>query len=241
MHPSRFLSSGPLGMDSSAHSEAASTRILIADDHMIFREGVCKLLEADTGLQVVGLAADGYEAVALARQIEPDVLLLALAMPGRTALEALRALPSSSPAVRTIVLANGADKGEILEALQLGARGVLLKEATAQMLLNSIRGVMAGHYWVGRESVSDLVQALRNLHPPTGRELGRKRFGLTPRELEMTAAVVSGYPNKGIARRFSISEQTVKHHLTSIFDKLGVHNRLELAVFAINRHLVGKD
>jgi len=208
---------------------------------MIFREGVRKLLEAETGLQVVGLAADGCEAVALARQVEPDVLLLALAMPERTALEALRVLPSSSPAVRTIVLANGADKGEILEALRLGARGVLMKEASTEMLLKSIRGVMAGQFWVGHESVSDLVQALRNLQPPTGRDLARTRFALTPRELEMIAAVVSGYPNKDIAKKFSISEQTVKHHLTSIFDKLGVDNRLELAIFAINRHLVGKD
>jgi two-component system, NarL family, nitrate/nitrite response regulator NarL len=241
MHPYPPVSSEPHEIGSSIHSQAASTRILIADDHVIFREGLRKLLEAETGLQVVGLATDGYEAVVMARQVEPHVLLLALAMPGNTALEALRVLATSSPTVRAIVLANGADKGEILEALHLGARGVLLKEATAQMLLRSIRGVMAGKYWVGRENVSDLVEALRYLHPPTGRELAPRRFGLTPRELEMIAAVVSGYPNKGIAQKFSISEQTVKHHLTSIYDKLGVHNRLELAIFAINRHLVGKD
>ena len=129
------------------------------------------------------------------------------------------------------------ERAQIVEALQLGARGIVLKESATQLLLKSIRSVMAGQYWVGNESVSDLVTTLRDLMVPPREEARKKTFGLTPRELEIISAIVAGYTNKDIAEKFSISEQTVKHHLTNIFDKLGVSNRLELALFAVNHHL----
>jgi two-component system, NarL family, nitrate/nitrite response regulator NarL len=214
-------------------------RILLADDHPIFRDGLRRLLEAEPDLKVVGEACDGAEAVKMARQLKPDILLLDLAMPRMPGLEALREMSSGpvSTSVRVILLTAAAEKKQIVEALQLGARGVVLKDSATQLLLKSIHTVMSGEYWVGRESVSNLVQYLRNLVQSSGEEAKQKKFGLTPRELEIVSAVVAGYSNKEIAEYFKISEDTVKHHLSNIFDKLGVSTRLELALFAVNQAL----
>ena len=212
-------------------------RILIADDHPIFRDGLRRLLESERDFRVVGEACDGIEAVDLARKLKPEILLLDLAMPRRAGLEALRELSTDATAVRVILLTAAAEKEQIVEALQLGARGVVLKDSATQILLKSIRAVMSGEYWVGRESVSNLVQYLRSLIGSSTVAARQKRYGLTPRELEIISAVVAGYANKEIAEHFKISEDTVKHHLSNIFDKLGVSTRLELALFAVNQSL----
>jgi two-component system nitrate/nitrite response regulator NarL len=221
------------------NKKSQTIRILIADDHPIFRDGLRRLLEAEPKFAVIGEACDGAEAVKLARQLKPDILLLDLAMPRHPGLEALREMNSGTAphSVRIILLTAAAEKNQIVEALQLGARGVVLKDSATQLLLKSIDTVMAGEYWVGRESVSNLVQYLRTLIQSSGEEARQKKFGLTPRELEIVSAVVAGYANKEIAEYFKISEDTVKHHLSNIFDKLGVSTRLELALFAVNQSL----
>jgi len=175
----------------------------------------------------------------MARQLKPDILLLDLSMPKHPGLEALRDLSSegNSTPVRVILLTAAAEKSQIVEALQLGARGVVLKDSATQLLLKAIQVVMSGEYWVGRESVSNLVQYLRTLVQSSSDEARQRKFGLTPRELEIVAAVVAGYSNKEVAEYFKISEDTVKHHLSNIFDKLGVSTRLELALFAVNQSL----
>jgi DNA-binding NarL/FixJ family response regulator len=212
-------------------------RILIADDHPIFRDGLKRLLESEGEFKVIGEACDGVEAVAMARQLIPEVMLLDLAMPRRQGLDTLRELSSDARSVRVILLTAAAEKEQIVEALQLGARGVVLKDSATQILLKSIRAVMNGEYWVGRESVSNLVQYLRTLVTPPSAFPQRNKYRLTPRELEIIAAVVAGFANKEIAQYFKISEDTVKHHLSNIFDKVGVSSRLELALFAVNQSL----
>lgn len=157
-------------------------------------------------------------------------------MPRRPGLDALREMSTETHSARVILLTAVAEKGQIVEALQLGARGVVLKDSATQILLKSIRAVMNGEYWVGRESVSNLVLYLRSLVDSAAAPKQRK-FGLTPRELEIVSAVVAGYANKEIAEHFKISEDTVKHHLSNIFDKVGVSTRLELALFAVNQAL----
>jgi DNA-binding NarL/FixJ family response regulator len=214
-----------------------TVRILIADDHPIFRDGLKRLLESERDFKVVGEACDGVEAVKLVRQLKPEILLLDLAMPRRPGLEALREMSTDTTGVRVILLTAAAEKDQIVEALQLGARGVVLKDSATQILLKSIRAVMDGEYWVGRESVSNLVQYLRGLVGSSSNVARQRRYGLTPRELEIVSAVVAGYANKEIAEHFKISEDTVKHHLSNIFDKVGVSTRLELALFAVNQAL----
>jgi two-component system, NarL family, nitrate/nitrite response regulator NarL len=218
-------------------STKAQTRILIADDHPIFRDGLKRLLEAERGFRVVGEACDGVEAVSLVHQLKPEILLLDLAMPRRPGLEALRELSTQSLSARVILLTAAVEKEQIVEALQLGARGVVLKDSATQILLKAIHAVMNGEYWVGRESVSNLVQYLRALVDSSSAASRQKRYGLTPRELDIISAVVAGYANKEIAEHFKISEDTVKHHLSNIFDKLGVSTRLELALFAVNQSI----
>jgi len=213
-------------------------RLVLADDHPIFRDGLRRLLEAEPDMKVIGEAKDGAEAVKLVRQLKPDIMLLDLAMPKHPGLDALRELSvGGANSVRVILLTAAADKNQIVEALQLGARGMVLKDSATQLLLKAIHTVMAGEYWVGRDAVSNLVQYLRNLVEASSETARRKKFGLTPRELEIISAVVAGFANKEIAEYFKISEDTVKHHLSNIFDKLGVSTRLELALFAVNQAL----
>jgi two-component system, NarL family, nitrate/nitrite response regulator NarL len=213
--------------------------LVIADDHPIFRDGLRRLLESEPDLKVIGEARDGSEAVKLARQLKPEIMLLDLAMPKHPGLEALHDLSTGGGAnsVRVILLTAAIEKDQIVQALQLGARGVVMKDSATQVLLKAIHTVMAGEYWVNRESVSNLVQYLQTMVQSTTQDAKKKKFGLTPRELEIVSAVVAGMANKEIAEYFKISEDTVKHHLSNIFDKLGVSTRLELALFAVNQSL----
>jgi len=212
--------------------------VLIADDHPVLREGLRALLEAQSGFRVLGEAADGEQALRLARQLKPQILLLDIRMPNLSGLEVLRELKRLPNQVRTIVFTAAVEKDQIVEALQLGARGIILKHSATEVLFEGIRCVTAGQYWVCHESASDLVQALLEFRPGPEAAERRHAFGLTPREKEVIALIVGGYTNKDIAQEFGISQHTVKHHLTNIFDKLGVSNRLELVLFSINHHLI---
>ncbi len=212
-------------------------RVLIADDHEIFRDGLRRLLELEPEFEVVGEAADGAEAIAQTQQIRPDILLLDLAMPRMPGLETLRELAAQRSDVRVILLTAAVENRQMVEALQIGARGVVMKEAATQTLLKAMRAVMAGQFWVGREPIPDLAQYLK-AHAAGQQNVKARSYGLTRREIEILSTIVNGLSNKEIAQKFSLSEDTVKHHLTNIFDKLGVSSRLELALFAINNRLI---
>jgi two-component system, NarL family, nitrate/nitrite response regulator NarL len=213
-------------------------RIVIADDHAIFRDGLRRLLE-EAGHEVIGQAGDGMEAVVLVRQLVPDILLLDLSMPKHPGLETLRELKKSSDGNcgRVLLLTAAAENAEIVEALYLGACGVVMKASATEVLLTAIETVVGGGCWVGLKRVPDLFQYLQSQVKAAKDEARAKTFRLTPRELQIVSGVVAAMENKEIARYFKIADDTVKHHMTNIFDKLGVSTRLELALFAVNHHL----
>ena len=206
-------------------------RIGIADDHEIFRDGLRRLLESERGFEVIAEAADGVDAVRVAREAKPDILLLDVAMPRMGGLETLSA--PELQLTRVILLTAAIDPSELLRAVQLGARGVVLKESATRHLIDGIHRVMEGKFLIGSEVADDLAQAVRHLGTPK-----EKPYGLTPRELEIVEAIAAGDSNRDIAARLNISLQTVKHHLTSVFDKTGTSTRLELALFAIRQGVV---
>jgi two-component system nitrate/nitrite response regulator NarL len=207
-------------------------RILIAVDHPVVRLGVRNLLNGNQ-FTVVGEAADGQRAVELTRQLHPDILVLDLAMPRLSGLKVLRELAKTRPAIHIILLTTKIERPQLL---QLGARGILLKDSAPNDLVKAVHAVAAGQYWMGLSAVASLSEAINLLNEQAALD-PRKTFGLTPRELQIVAAVVEARTNKDIGERFSISEDTVKRHLTNIFNKLGTANRLELALFALNHGL----
>jgi len=220
---------------------APTINIVISDDHALFREGLRKLLEAEPGIQIVGEAVDGEETVKVVRQVKPHVLLLDLSLPKLSGLEVLAQLSKLELQTRTIMLTAAIEREQVVEALQLGVRGIVLKHSALQLLLKSIRCVNEGQYWVGQEGVSDLIHALRRMKPSRGAPEAPRNFGLSSREMEVIALIVAGYTNKDSARELGISENTAKHHLTNIFDKLGVSNRLELVLYAVDHGLVADN
>ena len=212
-------------------------RILIADDHPVVRYGVRRMLQAHAKFVVVGEASHGREAIKEIQEVQPDILLLDLNMPSLPGLETLRELTTIQVPTKTILLTSAINQKEILQALQLGARGVVLKDALATDLSTCISAVMQGHYWIGRKPVQNLVQVLKDLMEET-KHRPKNTFGLTSRELEIVNLIAQGLANKDIGSDCNIAEETVKRHLKNIFDKVGVSNRLELALFAINHQLV---
>src|SRR6478736_5278283 len=169
-----------------ANRSSKQLRILIADDHRIFRDGLRKLLVAERDFEVVGEAADGEEAARKVRDLRPDMLLLDVAMPGTDGLDALQEI-GRDQTTRTLLLTGAIEESALVAALRLGARGIVMKHAATALLIKAIRGVMAGQYWVGKDRVPGIVEALRPLLEKE-RSSGRDQFGLTERELEVTAA-----------------------------------------------------
>jgi two-component system, NarL family, nitrate/nitrite response regulator NarL len=212
-------------------------RILLADDHPIFRLGLRSLLESEPDFEVVGEATDAAEAIALVHTLRPDLVLLGLSARGG-GLQLLSALESAK-GMRVIVLVARGSREDLTGVIRRGALGVVPKDAPPDLLLRCVRAVLAGEYWMSRATTADLIEALRR--PPEIAHERRGRDLLTPREREVIATVVAGASNRAIALQFGISEQTVKHHLTSIFDKVGVSSRLELALYAVHHRLVDPD
>ncbi len=200
---------------------------MLADDHQLFREGLRGMLESER-MVVVGEAADGVRAVALAHELEPDVIVMDLQMGDSSGLEALALLAHADPEVRVVILTVSAEESDVLRALAAGARGYLLKDAPANQLAINVRQAAEGQLVLS----SDVAGALK-LHAQAGVQGVRESIGLTARETDVLRLIVDGADNVAIGQELSISHHTVKRYVKNIFEKMGVGSRVQAAVHAV--------
>jgi DNA-binding NarL/FixJ family response regulator len=205
------------------------TRIVIADDHVVLLESLSALLLSQSDLEVVGKAANGSDAVDLVRQQKPDILVLDLFMPNIDGFEVLRTIERAGLHVAAIVLTGSESQLDYVQVVKLGARGLVLKGDTPDKLFHAIRTVAAGDLAFSNDIASQVVHAMANEQRPEATTLAR----LSDRERQIAMLVARGLKNRDIAGELSISENTVKRHLQSIFNKTGTRDRLELAVVAV--------
>ena len=221
---------------SAPHPRRASIRLFLLGEYAIGREGLRLLFASESGFRVVGSATGWADAASACRS---DVVVVDVSQAGAPDRGALRRLIILCAPARVIMLTSTLDHSQIFEALRLGVRGIVDRSVTAQLLFKSVRAVAAGEYWVERNIIADLTQRLHAVASPAAPR--QARFGLTKRELQIVSLLIAGYGNKAIADKCGIRERTVKQHLTNMFEKVGVSNRLELALFALHEHLVPTD
>jgi DNA-binding NarL/FixJ family response regulator len=233
-----------MGTSSQSGTQVPKIRIVVADDHPIFRDGLCRLLALEEDFEVVAQANDGREVLDILEKLDPDILLLDLKMPNLDGLMTLQRLQGTRTRTRIIVLTASEDKQEFVQAVRFGTSGIVLKQTATELLIKSIRKVHAGEIWLDSNTTAAVMRQFASAEPaappssgpgPQTRE--RDRTPLSQREREIVALVAQGFKNKEMAEKLFISEQTVKNHLHNIFDKLGVSDRLELALYAIHRNL----
>src|ERR1700722_4957018 len=214
-------------------------RVLIADDHPIVRDGLKKLLSLEEDFQVVGEASDGCEVLDRVQELDPDVLLLDLVCPLLVDMTALQTLQQTNKRARVLVLTASEDKNEFVQAMKLGCSGIVLKQTAPELIVKSIRKVHGGEIWLDSHTTAAVMRqfAAPGEVASGGTGKTRERSPLSQREREIVQLVAQGYKNKEMAEKMFISEQTVKNHLHNIFDKLGVSDRLELALYAIHKGL----
>ena len=214
------------------------TRVLIADGQLSFCHRLRQILERRRDIQVIAEASDASSAYTVMRQLRPDILLIDFGLCQQSA--PLDLDGGGQPQPRTIVMLPAIDNAAILEAFHFGAQGILLKTADPAMWGKTIRHVRDGQYSFDNGSVAVLLEAFRASFSLQN-SFAQNEYGLTTRELEILTEVVAGHSNREVGQHLSICERTVKHHLTSIFDKVGVSNRLELALFAVKHRLVAAE
>ncbi len=216
-------------------SSKQAIRTLVADDHAIFRDGLRKLLSSTDDIAIIGEASNGADCIKMLAKLKPDILLLDLRMPDKDGLAVLEEVNFDSLPTRVIVLTAAEDDRDVIRAMRLGARGVVLKQSAADLLVKSIYRVHAGEIWLDNRITAEVMKAFAKSSDGGPR---REKPLLSNREKQIVQLVAQGYRNKEMGEKLFISEQTVKNHLHNIFDKLGVSDRLELALYAIHHRLV---
>jgi two-component system nitrate/nitrite response regulator NarL len=220
----------------------APIRVLIADGHPIVLEGLRSALGHQPGLQVVGEASDGVEAIEKAVNLDPDVVLMELKLPRVDGLTVLRSIQARASRSKVILFSSSESKEEFVEAMKLGCSGILSKDAPVSLIEKSIAKVHAGEIWLDSNTTAAVIRQFASptefpaVHAANGKAT-RERAQLSQREREIIILIAQGYKNKEIAEKMFITEQTVKNHLHNVFDKLGVSDRLELALYAIHNSL----
>lgn len=211
-------------------------KVLLIDDHKLFRSGVKALLARQTDIEVVGEAADGLDGVKLARQLKPDIVLLDLDMPGVSGREAVRTLAGELPQTRVLMLTVSEDAEDLLDTLRAGAAGYLLKNIDTEYFVDAIRRAAAGESVVSPQMTGKLVAGLKR--PAVASSPDKDR--LTAREREILVALARGAGNKEIAREFELAESTVKIHVQNILRKLNLTSRVQAAVYAVEHGISEK-
>jgi DNA-binding NarL/FixJ family response regulator len=232
-------SSSPEGETQPDHSRPV-IRVLIADDQNLFRDGVAKLLSAQKDMEVVASAETIGDAIAQLRELRPDVALVGWPASSSHSQKFFGAVQDAKAPTRVIMLSTGDAKEDFTEAIRQGCCGILPKQTSTELLIKSIRKVHAGEFWLDRMTTADIIRRLaKKGGSNTAARLGirEQSAALSQREREIVILVAQGFKNKEMAERMFISEQTVKNHLHNIFDKLGVSDRLELALYAIHHSL----
>jgi DNA-binding NarL/FixJ family response regulator len=233
----------PTSAENQGQENTGKIRVVIADDHPIVRDGLTKLLNLEEDIEVVGEACDGRELLDRLDELAPDVVLLDLRMPNLDGLGTLQTLQNTNNTrVKVIVLTASEDKNEFVQAMKLGCAGIVLKQTSADLIVKSIRKVYGGEIWLDSHTTAAVMRQFASAQESssttgTGSGRVRERSPLSAREREIVALVAQGFKNKEMAEKMFISEQTVKNHLHNIFDKLGVSDRLELALYAIHKGL----
>jgi DNA-binding NarL/FixJ family response regulator len=212
-------------------------KLLIADDHAIFRDVLRKLLESDSEIAIVGEARNGAECIKKLGELKPDILLLDLRMPDKNGLAVLEEVNFDTISTSVIVLTAAEDNRDLVRAMRLGARGVIPKESAIDLLVKCIHRVHAGEIWLDSRVTAEMVNALSASSKSGARS---EKPLLSEREMEVVQLIAQGVQNKEIGKKLLISEQTVKNHLLNIFDKLGVSDRVELMLYAIHHRLIDK-
>ena len=210
-------------------------RVLMADDHVIFRTGLRKLLATEDDIKIVGEASNGGDCIKMLAKLKPDILLLDLRMPDKDGLAVLEEVNFDQLPTRVVVLTAAEDDRDVVRAMRLGARGVVLKQSATELLVKSIRKVQGGEIWLDNRMTTEVMKAFSKSDDGGPR---REKPLLSDREREIVQLVAQGYRNKEIGERLFISDLTVRNHLHNIFDKLGVSDRLELALYAIHHLLI---
>lgn len=209
-------------------------RVLIADDHVLVREGLRKLLELDDNIEVIDEVGDGQGAINLARKLKPDIILMDINMPGTDGMEATRVIKREIPSIKVIAVTIYEGE-EVVEMVKAGVSAYVLKDVAGSELIDTIRKVMDGEVVIHPRVAKRLVREL------TEKEVKKDEIKLTRREKDVLALLVKGNSNKEMADNMFISEKTVKNHLTSIFKKLGVKDRTQAAVYALKNNLIDEE
>jgi two-component system nitrate/nitrite response regulator NarL len=220
-------------------SSPGPIRILLVDDHALFRKGIASLLKEQRDFEVIGEAANGREALEKARNLMPDIILMDLAMPEMDGLAATRQIKEEIPQVRIVILTVEEEDNSLFEAVKSGAQGYLLKKIEPQALFGTLRGVAQGEASISRVMAGKLLEELRRQANHQAPQAGRTH-GLTSREREILELVSQGKSNKEVAKAISIAENTVKNHLKNVMEKLHLENRVQAATYALREGLSGK-
>jgi len=210
-------------------------RVLIADDHHMVRQGIKQILELENDIEVVSQASNGEEAVKLAREYKPDVILMDINMPGMNGLQAIEELKKDKDMYRVVVLTIHQDREYLFKTIQLGAEGYVLKDAESAVLIDAIRTVANGNAYVQPNMTNELVREFSRMSTHAkGKE---EENILTSREIEVIELIAEGLINKEIAKKLYISEKTVKNHVSNIFKKLNVSDRTQAAIYAFKHNI----